>query len=137
MHGSCRSAYGHMNRDTARATFESQGFRVGHFGHWHEPRVYPYQCRPEDSPGLSDRIAMVLTGSFPVTPRDRTARVLCSPGSVGQPRDGDPRAAYGVFDDESGLIQLCRIEYDVVGVPKEIEVNGLPGSMARPLAFGI
>jgi hypothetical protein len=42
-----------------------------------------------------------------------------------------------VFDDESGLIQLCRIEYDVVGVPKEIEVNGLPGSMARPLAFGI
>jgi diadenosine tetraphosphatase ApaH/serine/threonine PP2A family protein phosphatase len=38
-------------------------------------------------------------------------QVYCNPGSVGQPRDGDPRAAYAIFDDEKILLQ--RVTYDV------------------------
>ena len=57
-------------------------------------------------------------------------------GSVGQPRDGDPRAAYVIYDMEESSIELRRLDYDIPGAQKKIIEAGLPPRMAERLAMG-
>lgn len=63
-------------------------------------------------------------------------KVIINPGSVGQPRDGDPRASYAIWDTETNEFTLHRVEYDYKAVQKKIEEAGLPKFMADRLAFG-
>lgn len=62
--------------------------------------------------------------------------LVCNPGSVGQPRDGDPRAAYAIADLDGGEIEERRVEYDVDAVADGVERAGLPESIARRLYEG-
>jgi diadenosine tetraphosphatase ApaH/serine/threonine PP2A family protein phosphatase len=83
-----------------------------------------------------DRIALVHA-------RDATGielgayRTLINPGSVGQPRDGDRRAAYLVLDQELGRVTWHRVEYDVARVQAGIRAAGLPERLAARLAVGV
>jgi diadenosine tetraphosphatase ApaH/serine/threonine PP2A family protein phosphatase len=61
---------------------------------------------------------------------------LVNVGSVGQPRDGDPRAAYGILDLDRDSLQLCRVAYDVAGAQARIRAAGLPEWLAVRLAQG-
>jgi diadenosine tetraphosphatase ApaH/serine/threonine PP2A family protein phosphatase len=63
-------------------------------------------------------------------------RWLLNPGSVGQPRDGDPRAAYLLVDTESAHAHFRRIPYDIEQTQAEIRENGLPEALAARLADG-
>jgi predicted phosphodiesterase len=63
-------------------------------------------------------------------------RWLLNPGSIGQPRDGDPRAAYLVLDLDRGTGEFRRVEYDVAGTQAEIAEAGLPEVLAERLATG-
>jgi predicted phosphodiesterase len=63
-------------------------------------------------------------------------RVLLNPGSVGQPRDGDPRAAYLLLDLDSQHGSFHRVEYDVAQTQHEMREAGLPEALAARLAFG-
>ena len=63
-------------------------------------------------------------------------RYLVNVGAVGQPRDGDPRAAYALYDDESRTIRHVRLEYDVAGAMKRILDAGLPRFLAERLQWG-
>jgi diadenosine tetraphosphatase ApaH/serine/threonine PP2A family protein phosphatase len=67
-------------------------------------------------------------------PADR--RWLLNPGSVGQPRDGDPRAAWVLLDSESGRASFRRVPYDLQATQGEIRAAGLPGALADRLARG-
>jgi putative phosphoesterase len=62
--------------------------------------------------------------------------VVVNPGSVGQPRDGDPRAAYALLDGGTGEVELRRVEYPVSHVQDEIRRAGLPESLAERLVEG-
>jgi predicted phosphodiesterase len=62
---------------------------------------------------------------------------LINPGSVGQPRDGDPRAAYALYEPESRLVTFCRAAYDIASAQKKILDAGLPALLARRLESGI
>ena len=64
------------------------------------------------------------------------SRWLLNPGSVGQPRDGDPRAAYLMLDLAAQTATFERVEYDVQRTQKEIRAAGLPDLLARRLATG-
>jgi diadenosine tetraphosphatase ApaH/serine/threonine PP2A family protein phosphatase len=64
-------------------------------------------------------------------------RKLLNPGSVGQPRDGDPRAAWLLLDLEAGYASFRRVHYDVPRTQEEIRERGLPGALAQRLAHGI
>jgi diadenosine tetraphosphatase ApaH/serine/threonine PP2A family protein phosphatase len=64
-------------------------------------------------------------------------RWLLNPGSVGQPRDGDPRAAWLRLDLESGEARFRRIAYPVARTQAEIRERGLPDSLAERLAHGV
>jgi diadenosine tetraphosphatase ApaH/serine/threonine PP2A family protein phosphatase len=65
-----------------------------------------------------------------------TGLMLLNPGSVGQPRDGDPRAAYLVLDLSLGRVTWHRVAYDIGPVQAAIRAAGLPGRLADRLAFG-
>jgi len=63
-------------------------------------------------------------------------RYLINPGSVGQPRDGDARAAFAVFDSDRGEVTLRRVTYPVAAAAAKITAAGLPEGLARRLALG-
>src|SRR5579875_209712 len=63
-------------------------------------------------------------------------RALLNPGSVGQPRDGDPRAAYLLLDLDSGRASFRRVAYDVERTQREMRAAGLPELLAARLELG-
>ena len=64
------------------------------------------------------------------------SRALVNCGAVGQPRDGDPRAAYGVLDTDAKVLTLGRVAYDVASAQAKILAADLPVSLAQRLAIG-
>lgn len=61
---------------------------------------------------------------------------MINPGSVGQPRDGDPRAAYVLYDNSSRVVTYCRVPYDVSEEQRRIRAAGLPDLLADRLLTG-
>ena len=64
-------------------------------------------------------------------------RYFINPGAVGQPRDRDPRAAFGLFDSDLMTFEFCRVEYDVAGTAQKNIEAGLPADLAARLAKGV
>ena len=67
---------------------------------------------------------------------DPAAQYLLNPGSVGQPRDGDPRAAFALADMDRHEVEFWRVQYDVAAVQKRMTEAGLPEPLILRLAFG-
>jgi diadenosine tetraphosphatase ApaH/serine/threonine PP2A family protein phosphatase len=67
--------------------------------------------------------------------RDR--RALLNPGSVGQPRDGDPRASFAIYEPDAARIAWHRVAYDIEAVQAAMQRAGLPPSLATRLSFGL
>jgi predicted phosphodiesterase len=63
-------------------------------------------------------------------------RLLVNPGSVGQPRDGDARAAFAIYDDREGVVRMRRVEYPIDRAQDKIVAAGLPRALANRLALG-
>ena len=64
------------------------------------------------------------------------ARALVNVGAVGQPRDGDPRAAYGLYDPDNRAVEIVRVEYDIETAADKIRTAGLPEVLADRLLVG-
>jgi|Deesub1362B_J571_1020462.scaffolds.fasta_scaffold03337_6 predicted phosphodiesterase len=67
---------------------------------------------------------------------DHEARYIINVGAVGQPRDQDPRASYGLYDSGQRTFQFRRIEYDIEAVQKQMEEAGLPQYLIDRLSYG-
>jgi diadenosine tetraphosphatase ApaH/serine/threonine PP2A family protein phosphatase len=63
-------------------------------------------------------------------------RVLCNVGSVGQPRDGNPLAAWGLFDVSKKQVEVRRLQYDIASAARKIIESGLPKANAERLYLG-
>ncbi|MEA3345817.1 MAG: metallophosphoesterase family protein [Chloroflexota bacterium] len=63
-------------------------------------------------------------------------RLIINPGSVGQPRDGDPRASFAILDQEAGSIRFYRVEYPIGRTQARMMEADLPSRLAARLAFG-
>ncbi|MEO7191086.1 MAG: metallophosphoesterase family protein [Vicinamibacterales bacterium] len=97
------------------------------FGHTHVPAVYI--CADDlgcTSAPLQDHSPMRLPD----------APCLINVGAVGQPRDRDPRASYGLLDWDARTIELCRVVYDIKGAQQAIVRAGLPMWLAVRLEAG-
>lgn len=68
---------------------------------------------------------------------ERDANYMVNPGSVGQPRDSDPRAAYALYDSQTRLITFVRTAYDIRTAQKKIIDAGLPDVLALRLESGV
>jgi diadenosine tetraphosphatase ApaH/serine/threonine PP2A family protein phosphatase len=110
----------------ADAEFELTAFqeRVGLIGHSHVPGAF-------ESDG--SRVSYARGRSVALKPRHR---YLVNVGSVGQPRDGDARAAWAWFDEERDTIAHRRVEYDVDRAAARIRAAGLPSFLAERLRWG-
>lgn len=64
------------------------------------------------------------------------AKYVINPGSVGQPRDGDPRASFAVLDTEGRWVDILRVPYDIATAQRKIREAGLPPMLADRLAVG-
>lgn len=82
----------------------------------------------------SRKTALLREGNMPLTAADR---YLVNVGSVGQPRDGDARAAFAVWDREKGNIELHRVSYDVATAQAKILTAGLPPLLAERIGVGM
>ncbi len=67
----------------------------------------------------------------------RSGRLLLNPGSIGQPRDGDPRASYLILDTDAGTASWQRVAYDVAAVGSAMRAAGLPPRLAERLRHGV
>ena len=104
---------------------------------WHESRSYPIVFRPYSPSGrllYSSKRYRLPVRSHCVY-RGNSA-YLVNPGSVGQPRDHDPRAAFALYDSETRLVQYERTEYDVSATARKIVDAGLPEVLGLRLFRG-
>ena len=67
---------------------------------------------------------------------DEKKRYLLNPGSVGQPRDGDPRASFSIADLHNQVVEFWRVPYDVEGVQERMRAARLPEPLALRLSVG-
>lgn len=96
-------------------------------GHTHIPVVF---CEDD---GRVVTIAPADGSSFRLDGR----RALINPGSVGQPRDGDPMSSYLVIDTDRLLVTWHRVAYDIAAVQGRMAVAGLPARLATRLSHGV
>jgi diadenosine tetraphosphatase ApaH/serine/threonine PP2A family protein phosphatase len=98
------------------------------FGHTHVVAAFHAAGEMRD-------IGQVRTSQIQIPP-DGGARFLVNCGAVGQPRDGDPRAAYGILDSATRVLSLHRVDYDLPAAQAKILAAGLPDVLAQRLAVG-
>jgi predicted phosphodiesterase len=99
------------------------------FGHTHYPMTFQLTAESLDTIGPASAGDVHL-------PLIEGCQYLLNPGSVGQPRDGDPRAAYAIVDIEERRVELIRIEYPVEEAQAKVIRAGLPEVLAQRLAVG-
>jgi predicted phosphodiesterase len=107
----------------ADANFNYQTSSVCFHGHTHVPVVFERQGR-------------VVRSSFTTFNTTLGRKCFINTGSVGQPRDGDPRASYLIYEPSARRVDLRRVEYDVATTQRKIIEAGLPERLARRLEQG-
>jgi len=99
------------------------------FGHTHYPVTFQLSAEAFDSTGPST-LAETRIDLRP------GRKYLVNPGSVGQPRDGDPRAAYAIADTSALCVELFRLMYPIEEAQAKVVDAGLPEVLAQRLAVG-
>jgi diadenosine tetraphosphatase ApaH/serine/threonine PP2A family protein phosphatase len=107
----------------ADANFNYQTTSVCFHGHTHVPVLYEKQGR-------------VVRNIFKSVKVTLGCKYFINVGSVGQPRDADPRAAYTIYDMKQKTIELRRLEYDIASTQRKIRDAGLPERLAKRLELG-
>lgn len=117
-----------ISKGNARENFSYLKTRFCLVGHSHMPLIFKQE---EDGNcsfiPLSVSIGQVLGKN----------RMIVNPGSVGQPRDGDPRASYAIYDSDSGVVRLYRVEYDISATQLEMTKKNLPVRLIVRLEHGL
>jgi predicted phosphodiesterase len=118
-----------FGQSEARSAFAASTRQICLFGHTHYPAIFEYANGAFDGTrtalGLAEELQL-LSG----------VKYLINPGSVGQPRDGDPRTAYAIVDVPGALVELIRLDYPVWIAQEKIRQAGLPEPLADRLAAG-
>jgi len=130
VHGSPRNPIWEYLMDTVSAGENMSAFstQLCFVGHTHVPGVFQFN---DDKIGSTDYYAMTDGSEF--IPENK---VIINPGSVGQPRDNDPRSSYVVFDNQTNRFEFHRVKYNIEQVQKRILAAGLPRRHASRLENG-
>jgi diadenosine tetraphosphatase ApaH/serine/threonine PP2A family protein phosphatase len=110
---------------SAAGNFQSFGTEHCLVGHTHVPAVF------------SDSEGGCRKASLPPVLQLGGGRSIINPGGVGQPRDGDPRAGYAIYDEAERVIYSYRISYDIASVQKKMIEAGLPEFLSTRLSEGL
>lgn len=107
----------------AAASFTYQNTPVCFFGHTHVPVAFI-------------RDSVVRGGTYSKFKVEPGRKYFLNVSAVGQPRDGNPKAGYVVYDMDEGSIELRRLDYDIAKAQEKILAAGLPTRLAERLAVG-
>jgi predicted phosphodiesterase len=107
----------------AAASFTYQNTSVCFFGHTHVPVAFI-------------RDAVVRGGTYSKFKVEPGRKYFVNVGAVGQPRDGNPKASYAIYDMDDSTIELRRLDYDIATTQAKIRAAGLPERLAERLAVG-
>jgi len=123
-----------LNKHTAAESFDGLNATIGVFGHTHVPAMFACPIDAEPSPEN-------IRGHLPLPAEVRTAipdgyRALINPGSVGQPRDRNPDASWGLLDTEARSFRTHRVAYDIDAVHRKIRKVGMPDFLGERLRVG-
>ena len=129
VHGSPRDPIWEYIVSTAVAAANWAAFdtRLCLFGHTHLPIVFT---------ATADGDAHAVAGLPGETVAIDPGRALINPGSVGQPRDGNPAASYLILDLTEGAAEFRRVRYDVAATQRQMLDAGLPPRLAERLSYG-
>ena len=105
----------------ARPAFRAFETVLCFVGHTHLPSLFRES---------SDKVQYLTPGVYEL---ERNEHYILNPGSVGQPRDGDRRLGFGIFDDQAWTFEIVRLEYDNVKASGKIRRAGLPPYLADRL----
>jgi diadenosine tetraphosphatase ApaH/serine/threonine PP2A family protein phosphatase len=95
-------------------------------GHSHVPLIFELVDDKAVYKEFSERANLEL----------KDQRLIINPGGVGQPRDGDPRASYAIYDSEAQAVYHYRVEYDIPATQKKMAERGLPTPLIWRLSLG-
>ncbi|HUV15723.1 MAG TPA: metallophosphoesterase family protein [Pelolinea sp.] len=125
VHGSPRNPVWDYVMDFMTAVRMFQFFDTGIclLGHTHVPAIWNEKDAPK-APVMDFQKTKILS------------KTILNPGSVGQPRDHDPRASYAIFDPDERTWELRRVSYDIESVQARVKKSGLPWRHAMRLAEG-
>jgi diadenosine tetraphosphatase ApaH/serine/threonine PP2A family protein phosphatase len=112
-----------FNNLDAAASFSYQQTTVCFFGHTHVPCVFV----------RDDAVKRLVVDQLTI---DHARKYFINAGSVGQPRDGDWRAAYCIYHTDKNLVEQRRVKYDLAAAQKKIIAAGLPHLLADRLELG-
>ena len=112
-----------FDRLAAAASFTYQNTSVCFFGHTHVPLAFV-------------RDSVVRGGTYSKFRVEPGKKYFVNVGAVGQPRDGNPKAGYVVYDLDEQSVELRRLDYDIPKAQKKILEAGLPQRLADRLSFG-
>ncbi len=129
------AAYVH---DVRAAAFAFRGLDSGIclLGHTHVPMVFSTQSLFPDDPLTPGDVDARLLRDGDVVELDPGSRYILNPGSVGQPRDSDPRASFGILDLDDATFRLRRAPYDIAATQQAALAAGLPAPLSQRLAIG-
>jgi diadenosine tetraphosphatase ApaH/serine/threonine PP2A family protein phosphatase len=113
----------------AAVVFQDFATSVCLVGHTHVPVVYRLGQDGQDT-----RVSEIRPGDAPVSIAGD--RFIVNPGSVGQPRDGNPAASYAVLDTAAETVTFLRVRYPISETQRKIQAARLPGRLARRLSYG-
>jgi diadenosine tetraphosphatase ApaH/serine/threonine PP2A family protein phosphatase len=112
--------------EVATANLDAFATTICLHGHTHVPVVFS-----------SDDGRLTVVRAVPGEPVSiERGRSLVNPGSVGQPRDGNPAASYLVLDTEADVVEFRRVAYDIDATQRAMRVAGLPPRLAERLSYG-
>jgi predicted phosphodiesterase len=135
VHGSSRDEDQYISSEyRAQAALDASRARITLFGHTHE-QVAWIATRRALYPLEADFISRSGAVQFEL-PLRRNNRYLLNPGSIGQPRDGDWRAAFAIYDDTESRWTWYRVPYEVSAAQRRILLAGLPEVLATLLRDG-
>jgi predicted phosphodiesterase len=106
------------------------------FGHTHVQGAYWIDDAAESEGVIAPKYASAKGKQQFTWTLAPAAKYMINPGSVGQPRDGDPRAAFALYDSDAQSVTFHRVPYDLARAQKKILAAGLPGHLAARLAEG-
>ncbi len=124
-----------MNGNDARSSFARQFSPVCFHGHTHVPRVFMWDGAHTREWGRELSDPLYHEGTVEV-PLQEGCKHFINVGSVGQPRDGDPRACYAIFDSDARVVTFRRVPYDVNAASEAVIAAGLPEYLAQRLLSG-
>jgi len=108
-----------------------------HHGSPRDPIEYVYEERATADLLRMARCTVLVLGHTHVPfVKEFPSGLIVNPGSVGQPRDGDPRASYSVLDTREGKVTNHRLDYDIDAVARKVDEAGLPRALRDRLYAG-